>query len=85
MLEGGVVSIRFAASRAVFIPKSSTVDENGLIVRSPDALRPLILCNCGCKIITTAIRFGLHRDSIRCIHPAQRCISSRLHVILVLC
>ena len=32
---------------------------------------------CDCKIITTAICFGLHWYSIRCIQPAQRCISSR--------
>ena len=47
------------------------------IVRPPDAFRPLTLCNCDCKIMTTAICFGLHWYSIRCIHPAQRCISSR--------
>ena len=67
----------FAASRTVFIPKSSTVDDNGLIVRSPYPLSPLTLCCCDCKIITTAIGFGLHRCSIRCIHPTQRCTSSR--------
>ena len=27
-------------------PKSSDVDNNGRIVRSPEALRPLTLCNC---------------------------------------
>ena len=32
------------------------------------AVRPLTLCDCDCKIITTAICFGLHRYSIRCIH-----------------
>ena len=35
------------------------------------ALRPLTLCGCDCKIITTAICFGLHRYSIRCIHPSS--------------
>ena len=40
----------------------------GLIVRSPDALRSLTLCNCDCKIITTAICCGLHKFSMRCIH-----------------
>ena len=55
-------------------PSLPTVDDNCLIVRSPDALRPLTLCDCDCK---TAICFGLHRYSTRCIHPAQRCISSR--------
>ena len=44
---------------------------------SPDASRPLIRCNCDCKAITTAICFGLHRYSMRCIHSAQRCVSSR--------
>ena len=46
-------------------------------MRSPDALRPLAFCDCDCKIITTAICFGLHRYSIRCIHPAQRCVSTK--------
>ena len=77
VLEGCTVPTEFAASRTVFIPKSSTVDGNGLIVRPPDLLRPTTLFNCDRKIITTAICFGLHRYSIRCIHPAQRCISSR--------
>ena len=59
VVEGGSVPTHSAASRTVFIPKSSTVDDTGLIVRSPDALRPSTLCNCDCKIITTAICFGL--------------------------
>ena len=69
VVEGGSVPTRFAASRTVVIPKSSTVDDNGLIVRSSDALRRLTLCNCDCKIITTAICFGLHRYSIRVYPP----------------
>ena len=77
VLEGGAVPTELAASRTVFIPESSTVDDNGLIARQPAALRPLTLCNCDCKIITTAICFGLHRYSVRCLHPAQRCISSK--------
>ena len=52
--EGGTVPALFAESRTVFIPKSSDVDNNGRIVRSPEALRPLALCNCDCKILTTA-------------------------------
>ena len=71
VIEGGAVSMEFAPSRTVFLP-----DDNGLIARPPDALRPLTLRNCDCKINTTAICFGLHRYSVRCIHPAQRCISS---------
>ena len=59
VLECGPVPAQFAASRTVFISKSSDVDNNGLIVRSPEALRPLTLCNCDCKILTTAICRGL--------------------------
>ena len=55
VLESGFVSTHFAASRTVFIPKSATVDDKWFIVRSPDALRPLTLCNGDCKIITSAI------------------------------
>ena len=55
VVEGGFVSSRYAASSTVFIPKSSSVDDNKLIIRSPDALRPL---TCDCKGITTAIMFG---------------------------
>ena len=50
---------------------------SGFIVRSPDALRPFTLCNCDCKILTTAICRGLQWYTTRCIHPSQRCISSR--------
>ena len=66
VVEGGSVPTHFAASRTVFIPESSTVDDNSLMVRSPDALRPLTLCNCDCKIITTAMCFGLQRYSTWC-------------------
>ena len=57
----------------VFTGCSTFVDA----VRYPDALRPLTLCNCDCKILTTAICRGLHSYTMRCIHPSQRCISSR--------
>ena len=77
VLEGGAVPAHFAASRTVFFPKSSEVNGNGLVVRSPDALRPLTLCNCDCKIVTVAICCSLHRYTIRCTRPAQRCLSSR--------
>ena len=39
VLEGGAIPAEFA-SRTVFIPKSSDVDNNGFMVRSSDALRP---------------------------------------------
>ena len=44
LLEGGTVPEHFAESRTVFIPKTSDIDDNGRIIRSPDALRPLTLC-----------------------------------------
>ena len=65
MVEGGTVPALFAESRTVFIPKSSDVDNNGRIVRSPEALRPLTLCNCDCKILTTASCRGLHWYTMR--------------------
>ena len=79
VIEGGPVPAQCAASRTVFIPKSSDVDNNCLIVRSPDALRPLTLCNCDWKILITAICRGLQWYTMRCIHPhpSQRCISTR--------
>ena len=66
----------FAESRTVFIPKTSDTDDIGRIIRSLDALRPLTLCNCVCKLLTSAICRGLHWYTMRCIHPSQRCISS---------
>ena len=77
LMEGGTVPEHFAESRTVFIPKTSDIDDNGRIIRSPDALRPLTLCNCDCKLLTSAICRGLHWYTMRCIHPSQRCISSR--------
>ena len=60
-----------------FIPKTSDIDDNGKIIRFLDALRPLTLCNCDCKLLTSAICRGLRWYTTRCIHPSQRCISSR--------
>ena len=77
LFEGGTVPQHFAESRTVFIPKTSDIDDDGRIIRSPDALRPLTLCNCGCKLLTSAICRGLHWYNMRRIHPSQRCISSR--------
>ena len=37
----------------------------------------MTLCNCDCKLLTSAICRGLHWYTMRCIHPSQRCISSR--------
>ena len=77
VLEGSAIPDCFAESRTIFIPKTSDIDDLGRIIRSPDALRPLTLCNCDCKLITSAICRGLHWYTTRCIHPTQRCISSR--------
>ena len=52
-----------------FIPRTSDIDDIGRIIRSPDAICPLILCNCDCKRFTSAMR-GIHNTS-------QRFISSR--------
>ena len=59
------------------ISKTSDIDDNGRIIRSPDALRPLTLCNCDCKLFTSDICRGLHWHTMRCINTSQRCISSR--------
>ena len=77
LLEGGTVPEHFAESRTVFIPKSSDIDDNGRIIRSPDALRPLTLCNCDCEHLTSAICRGLYWYTMRCIHPSRRSISSK--------
>ena len=39
----------------VFNPETSDTDDIGRIIRSPDALRPLTVCNCDCKLLTSAI------------------------------
>ena len=69
--EGGAVPDHFAESRTVFIPKPSDIDDNGRIIRSPDALRPLTWCNCDRKLLTSAISRGLHRYTMRCILPRR--------------
>ena len=71
MLEGGPVPAKFAASRTVFIPMFSDANNNGRIVRSLEAPRPLTLCNFDCKILPR------QWQTMRCIHPSQRWISSR--------
>ena len=44
LLEGEVPD-HVAESRSVFIPKTSDIDDNGRIIRSPDALRPQMTDN----------------------------------------
>ena len=77
VLEGSTIPDCFAESTTVFIPETSNTDDLGRIVRSPDALRQLTLCNCDCKLLTSAVCRGLHWCTMQCIHPSQRCISSR--------
>ena len=79
---GQSVSLRLpidcvAESGTVCIPETSDIDDLGRIVRSPDALHMLTLCNCDCKLLTAALCRGLHWYTLRCIHTSQRCISSR--------
>ena len=76
-LEGSNIPDCFAESRTVFIPETSDTDDLGRIIRSPDTLRPLTLCNCDCNLLTSAICRGLHWYTMQCIHTSQRCISSR--------
>ena len=45
VLEGGTIPALCTESRTVFIAKFSDIDNDGRIVRSPEALRPLTLCN----------------------------------------
>ena len=61
VLEGGVVPAHFGASRTVVIPKSSDVDDNGLMVKSPEELRSLTLC----EIVIA--RFLPRRFTVACI------------------
>ena len=75
ILRIAALSTSFGASRTVFISKPTEVDAQGLTISSPEALRPLTLCNCDCKVITAAICSGLRRYSIECDHPSQRCVT----------
>ena len=71
---GRWLCLRFAASRTVRIPKSSAVDGNGLIVRSPGALRPLSVI---ARSSTQRFDLAYMSTPMRCIHAAQRCVSTR--------
>ena len=66
LLEGGAVPEHFAERWTVFIPRTSDIDDKGRIIRSPDALRPLTLCKCDCKLRTSAICRGFHCYTMRC-------------------
>ena len=53
------------------------IDDKGRTIGATETLRPMTLCNCDCKLLTTAVCRGLHWYTMRCIHPSQKCISSR--------
>ena len=50
----------------------------GLWSRTPEALRPLTLCNCDCKVVTSAMCAGLRKCSVECIHPSERGVAQRI-------
>ena len=78
LLEGGTVSEHLSASRTVFTPKASDIDDNGRVVGSPDALRPLTLCNFFFTNFTLLLSGEASiGNTMRCVHPSQRCISSK--------
>ena len=68
----------FGASRTVFTPKNSDANAQGLLIRTPEALRPLTLCNCDCEVITSALCAGQRKYSIGCVHPSQWCVAQRI-------
>ena len=68
--------IVFVESWTVFIPKTSDTDDLGRIIRSPDALRPLTLCTCECKRVTSAF---LSRPSL--VHYAMHSLHTEMHLI----
>ena len=72
--KGALSLIIFAESRTVFVPKTSHVVDHGRIIRSLTHFSPLTVT---AKLLTSAICRGLHWYTMRCIHPSQRCISSR--------
>ena len=75
VLEGSNIPECFAESWTVFIPKTSDTDDLGRIIRSPDALRPLTLCNCDCKLLTSAC---LSRPPL--VHYAMHSPFSEMHL-----
>ena len=77
LLDGIFPPTSFAASTTVPIPKSIAVNDQGRIVRSLDSLRPLTLCNCDWRILTTALCIGLRQYSMSCIHQVQRSVTNR--------
>ena len=77
-LRGTAPPAGFGASRTVFTPKDSDANAQSLLIRMPEALRPLTLCNCDCKVITSALCVGLRKHSNGCVHPSQRCVAQRM-------
>ena len=77
-LQGTALPEGFGASRTVFIPKTSEANAQGLLIRSPESLRPVTVCNCDCKILAAAMCSGLLRYPIECIYPSDRCVTQRI-------
>ena len=78
LLQGTAPQAGFGAPRTVFIPKSGDTNARGLLIRTLEGLRPLTLCNCDRKVITSALCAGLRKYSTQCIHPSQRCVAQRM-------
>ena len=75
-LQGKALPVGSGASRIVFIPKTSEANAQGLLIRSPESLRPLTLCNCDCKILAAAMCSGLQRYRM---HPPVRKVCDPAH------
>ena len=66
------------ASRIVFITQNGDTNAQGLLIRTPEALRLLTMCNFDGKIISLLFVCGLRKYSTECIHPSQRCVTQRI-------
>ena len=66
----------FADSR-IFTPRPLTSMTREGLFDHQSHFGLLKLCNCDCKLVTSAICQSLTGTPLRCIHPSQRCISSR--------
>ena len=75
-VEGVAIPDCCAESRTVFVTKISDIDDNGRIIRSPDALRRLTLCNCDCKLLSSAI---LPRPSL--VHHEVHSSLTKMHLL----
>ena len=77
-LEGGTVPDYFIESRTVFIPKTSDLDDNGEIIRSPDALRLVTIVQM--RLQTSYFRH-LSRPSL--VHHEMHTTFKEMHLLQV--